>query len=85
MTRHELESALIAAGWERIKCPLAKYTKGNKLFVLYNNLFTYTHNNNFHELAHIDCRLIEVPLKDGTTYRAIVCDTLDGLFIRVEL
>ncbi|MFA6038407.1 MAG: hypothetical protein WC748_09855 [Legionellales bacterium] len=83
LTREELQTALIAAGWEKSNKDILYdyYFSGNKVICTKSKLFEYLHIS----LLYTDCKLIEVPMKDGKTYRAIVCDSLTGIFIRVEL
>lgn len=79
MTKTELQTALIEAGWEMEL--INYYVKNNSELSLYGTFFNYDAKV-FPDYS--DCRLIEVPMKDGTIYRAIVCD-IDGLFLRLEL
>lgn len=87
MTKTELESALIVAGWINKKQDNFYYNKSNNEIKILQNYIIIV-NISFYcniKINYKKMRLIEVPMKDGTQYRAIVCDTLDGLFIRVEL
>lgn len=91
MTKDELQTALIAAGWQQEESSFIRYINENRVFLLYDDLISFQSNNSYHEIKYSDCRFAfrvrEVQLYGEPQHfeTDIICDAIPGLKVRIEL